>query len=125
MARSKSADRRPPRRHLPTEEKRRIVELSLCKGASVRAIAKQYGVSRGSLNNWRARYRAGALDPHQPRPALLPVTIAPTPDRPRVRDCTVGMITVEVVFTSGVTVRIESGELNERFCCALLAQVQQ
>lgn len=75
MGRSKSADPRPRRQHLPAAEKRRIVELSLCKGASVRAVAKQYGVSRGSLNNWRARYRAGALDPHQSQPALLPVTI--------------------------------------------------
>ena len=85
MAASKAAsNQRSPRRYLPFSEKRRLVELTLRDGASIRSVAREQGVNRNSLYQWQALYRAGKLDA-EPAPrahavakaALLPVTIAP------------------------------------------------
>ena len=49
------------RRLWPVFEKRRIVELTMREGASIRAIAREHGVHPTSLSHWRRRYRAGTL----------------------------------------------------------------
>ncbi|MHB8177535.1 MAG: transposase [Vulcanimicrobiaceae bacterium] len=84
MAEAKTPQR--VRRRCSISEKRRIVELTLREGASVRAIVREQGVNRNSLYQWQALYRAGKLEA-QPLPRLragagtssamfLPVTMA-------------------------------------------------
>ena len=62
MAATRAPKPRAPRRQWPLAEKRRIVELTLRAGVSVRAIAREQGVHPTSLSHWRTLYRAGKLD---------------------------------------------------------------
>jgi transposase-like protein len=128
---------RAPRRRWALSEKRRIVELTLREGASVRAIAHEHGVNRTSLNNWRALYRAGKLDaklPGTPRVradvsgvGFLPVSIAPAMRAPRIdRDAgTRGPSIVQLSLASGAMLRIETGVLDVAMLCALIEQLQR
>lgn len=61
MAESTARKQKATHRRWSIAEKRHIVELTLCEGASQRTIAREYGVSTSSLTNWRTAYRAGAL----------------------------------------------------------------
>jgi transposase-like protein len=90
MAGSKASNRRGTRRRRPLTEKRRLVELTLREGASIRSVAREHGVNRNSLYQWLALYRAGELDVRGSQRAgavtssatFLPVTIVPTGRRP-------------------------------------------
>jgi transposase-like protein len=62
MAATKAPTQRAPRRHWPPAEKRRIVELTLRAGVSVRAIAREHGVHPTSLHHWTALYRSIVLE---------------------------------------------------------------
>src|SRR5476651_169345 len=66
-------------------EKRRIVELTHSKGASISEIALAHGLHPTSLSHWRSLYRAGKMFDASPRAhppgatvqaALLPVMIS-------------------------------------------------
>lgn len=92
MVASRAAKVRAPRHRLPAAEKRRIIELMLRDDTSIRAIAREHGVSRNTLRRWQELYRAGKLA-EQPAPSgaagvpgatFLPVTIAPAARAPRV-----------------------------------------
>jgi transposase-like protein len=93
MAATKGPTQRAPRRHWPPAVKRRIVELTLRAGVSVRAIAREHGVHPASLHHWKAFYRAGKLDaqvksaPRVPGPAasatFVPVSVVPAVRRPQ------------------------------------------
>lgn len=135
MAVSKAPKQRTLRRYFPPSEKRRIVELTLCEGASVRAIAREQGVNRNSLYQWRALYRAGKLggSPTRrrgvaaPSAAFLPVTISseahtlgPAPGAP-LR----GSSVVLLMLASGAMLRIETGALDAEFLRALVAELQR
>jgi len=124
-----ASDQRAPRRRWPLSEKQRIVELTLREGTSIRAIAREEGVHPTSLCHWRAEYRAGKLGAsakmqrtgtRSATPQLLPVTIAPpSSSSPDARNV------VELRFSSGASLRIESVALEAPFVCALVAQLQQ
>jgi transposase len=52
-----------PRRQYTLEEKRRIVEETRVKGASVSSVARRYEVNPNQVFAWRQMYRRGLLNP--------------------------------------------------------------
>lgn len=130
MAVSK-ASRHAPRRRLPLSEKRRIVELTLHTGASLRAIAREQGVNRNSLYQWRALYRAGKLNSEPAAAthgvAFLPVSVAPAQRAVRAASaCALTEVNVvQVTLASGATLRIEAGALEAGLICALVAELRR
>jgi transposase-like protein len=132
MARSKAPRQRAPRRRWPLSEKRRIIELALRKGASMCAVAREQDVHPNSVRQWMALYQSGKLGT-QPRPrarassaTFLPVQIAATVrSAQNVGDRGWGPSVVQIILPSGVTVRIESAELDAEVVGALLAQLQR
>jgi transposase-like protein len=137
MAASKAPKQRLPYRRIPLAEKRRIVELTLRQGASISAIAREYGVNRHSLYQWQALYRAGKLDA-QPIIAthagtsgakFLPVTIAAAARPSRLarslRADAGGMNVVELTILSGAVLRIETSALSTELIRALIAELRR
>lgn len=136
MAASKAPKQRLPYRRVPVAEKRRIVELTLREGASISAIARDYGINRHSVYQWQALYRAGKLDLLQvsaPRAdtsgAFVPVTIAPAVARSRptgsVRADAGAMNVVELRVSSGAVLRIETGALSSELIRALITELRR
>jgi transposase-like protein len=135
MAGSKASNQRGPRRRLPLSEKRRIVELTLRDGASLRSVAREQGVNRNSLYQWQALYRAGKLNAERapraravaPRATFLPVTIAAAGRTPRLACGTPSSASsiVQLMLASGATLRIETGPLDAGVICALVAELRQ
>lgn len=134
MAALKSSNRRAPRLRLPPAEKRRIVELTLEEGASVRAIAREHGVNRNSLYQWQTLYRAGKLGA-QPRAragaptaaAFLPVTIAPIVRMRRAggdADAQ-GSSVIQLMLASGATLRIETVAVDAGLIGVLMAELRR
>ncbi len=130
MAASKAPNMRAPRRRVPLSEKRRIVELTLREGASVRAIAREHGLNRNSLYQWQALYRAGKLGEQSAQRGVatsattfLPVKLAPEVHVPNPLDRSVNV--VQVMLASGATLRIETGALDAELICALVVQLQR
>ena len=99
------------RRSWPLAEKRRIVELSLRKGVSVGAVAKQFRLDPPTLSSWRTLYRQGKLtESHpceKPRAAatFLPVTVESPREEHSAR------LSVHIHFPSGITIQIEAESL--------------
>jgi transposase-like protein len=134
MPGSKASNQRGPRRRLPLSEKRRIVELTLHDGASLRSVAREQGVNRNSLYQWQALYRAGKLNAERaPRTravaakaTFLPVTIAATGRalQPPGTQSSASSI-VQLMLASGATLRIETGALDAGLICALVAELRQ
>jgi transposase-like protein len=135
MASSKAPKQGAARRHWPVAEKRRIVELTLGEGASLRTIAREQGVNRNSLYQWQALYRAGKLPAAAPRvrgttsgATFLPVSIAAgrTPSATcSSASSASSKSVVQVMLASGATVRIETGALEARFVCDLISELQR
>jgi transposase-like protein len=77
-----SADPRSgKRRYWSIEEKRRIVQETLCSSASVASLAREHGLNANQLFYWLKLYHAGQLEPstHVESSSdvrLLPVTVA-------------------------------------------------
>lgn len=68
-----------PRRQHTLEEKRRIVEESHVRGASVSTVARRHNVNPNQVFAWRQLYRQGLLDPkavQESTAPLLPVKVA-------------------------------------------------
>jgi transposase len=70
------------RRFYPVEEKRRMVEQTLERGASVARVAQANGVNPNVLFLWRRQHREGRLTTQEEAGSvrLLPVTV--TDSRP-------------------------------------------
>lgn len=66
-----------PRQKHTIEEKRRIVEETHERGASVAVVARRYGVNANQVFGWRQLYRRGLLEVTnaQGAPAMLPVKV--------------------------------------------------
>ncbi len=137
MAATRVPSSRAPRERWPLAEKRRIVELTLRAGVSVRTIAFEQGVHPTSLSHWRTLYRAGKLDVQStPRgrgsrasATFLPVSIVPAvrgpqpAPRPVAGAC--GGSVVQLMLASGATLRIETGALDAALVCALVAELRR
>lgn len=67
------------RRYWSTEQKRRIVELTLSSSLSVASLARQHGVNANQVFYWRKLYQAGQLGGESaadaPSLRLLPVSV--------------------------------------------------
>lgn len=136
MAASPAATHCAPRRQWPISEKRRIVELTLVSGVSVRAVGLEQGVHPTSLSHWRTLYRAGELEAQAAArvgssvPAtFLPVKIASTvravqQKTPRYEARASGGV-VELTLPSGASLRLESDELDAAVVCALVAELRR
>jgi transposase-like protein len=124
-------------------EKRRIVELTHSKGASISEIALAHGLHPTSLSHWRSLYRAGKLSDASPRAhppgatmqaTLLPVMISTRhPGDASVSQAAVDSsaslrthenAVIHVSFSSGATLRVEIGSLDVTFVRALLAELR-
>lgn len=64
------------RRYRSVEEKRRIVEQTLGKGASVARVAREHGVNANQVFGWRLLYKKGRLGGRGRK--LLPATVGET-----------------------------------------------
>jgi len=67
-----------PRRQHTIEEKRRIVEETHVRGASVATVARRHGVNANQVFAWRQLYRRGLLNANaaQSGPSMLPVKVS-------------------------------------------------
>lgn len=66
-----------PRRRYALSEKRRMVELTFQRGASVAQVARANGVNANLLFGWRRAFERGELlEPVSGSTALLPVTVS-------------------------------------------------
>jgi transposase-like protein len=67
-----------PRRAHSLEEKRRIVEETHVKGASVSSVARRHDVNPNQVFAWRQLYRKGVLDPKAvaQQTEMLPVRVS-------------------------------------------------
>lgn len=68
-----------PRRQHTLEEKRRIVEETHVRGASVSAVARRHEVNPNQVFAWRQLFRQGLLDRKanpESTPPLLPVKVS-------------------------------------------------
>jgi len=136
MAESTARKQQAPHHRLSVAEKRHIVELTLREGASQRAVGREYGVSTSSLTNWRAAYRAGALSAAEaprsqtskasPSAVLLPVALAPEPERRRTAPAPAHCAdSVHITLASGATLRLQVSRLDAAFVCALMESLQR
>ena len=138
MAAAKAAGQIARRRRRQPAEKRRLVELTLRAGASIREIAREHGLHPNSLRAWKALYRAGMLEvPAQSTPSIradrasatfVPVSIVPAalrarPMSPDSQPCC-GAV-VQLAFASGASLRIETGALDTALVCALVAELRR
>jgi len=67
-----------PRRRHTIEEKRRIVEETHVRGASVATVARRHGVNANQVFAWRQLYRQGLLNAGAApdSPSMLPVKVS-------------------------------------------------
>jgi transposase len=67
-----------PRRQHTLEEKRRIVEETHVKGASVSKVARRHELNANQVFAWRQQYRQGLLNPNATPEAtqMLPVRVS-------------------------------------------------
>ncbi len=110
----------PPRRYRTAAEKRRIVEETLVRGASVAVVARRHEVNANLVFGWRKLYQKGLLGTHPKVPVtpLLPVRITdgrPTRGGKAVRRAEGGArrprkgrdsSSIEIELSSGVCVRV-------------------
>ena len=107
-----SEGKRRRNKRWPEALKREIVAATLAPGASVSVVARQYDVNANQVFMWRRRYQELAKRPAAPpsTPALVPVTITPTPDMetaaPSPRNTS---DTIEIEVSGDCRVRVGSG----------------
>ncbi len=71
------AAKRPKRRLRSAEEKKRIVEETMAKGASVARVAQAHGVHISQIYDWRKEYRTRKQRAKRERGVnLLPVAVS-------------------------------------------------
>lgn len=128
------------RRMRTMAEKRRIVEETLARGASVPVVARKYELNANLLFGWRRLYKQGLLDASQePAAKLLPVevttpTIVAAPssqtDVSKTRrrsvpaDPTVPSSHLEIEWPSGVRIRLH-GSVDAAVLSTVLAVFAQ
>ena len=131
-----------PRRRMRTlAEKRRIVEETLARGASVPVIARKYELNANLLFGWRRLYKQGLLEASQePAAKLLPVEVTtPTIVAARSSKAEVSKIRtrsvpadacapsshLEIEWPDGVRVRLHGAVEPEVLSTVLSALAQQ
>jgi transposase-like protein len=97
-----------------SEEKRRIVEATLVSGASIARVAREHGVNAHQVFQWRYEYRNGTgwAASKQPRPELLPVTVAAEPGNviaPEVLGVSASSGSIHIELPGRAVVSVEAG----------------
>jgi transposase-like protein len=123
------------RKHRSNDERRRIVELTFEKGASITQIAREHGMHPTSLSHWRSLYQSGKLSadassaPVAQKSAFFPIALTqenvtnmPPSTATSVQERERNI--VQLTLPSGATVRIETTSLDVVLLRALVAQVQ-
>lgn len=111
------------RRRWALAEKQRIVEQTLCEGASVEGVAREHGLHASVISRWRSLYRVGKLiecshkTAGKPAAAFVPITLEGK--NPVIASA------VEISLPSGMKLRVERPAIDAAFVCALLAQAQR
>jgi len=104
---------RSVRRRLWTaEEKRRIVEQTLCSDSSVAVVARQHGVNANQVFYWRKLYRAVQLGKNeQPEGMrLLPVSVSdeePSQTAPEQKTPAPSGVTINIEIPGRALVSVE------------------
>ena len=128
------------RRMRTIAEKRRIVEETLVRGASVAAIARKYDVNANLLFGWRRLHQRGLLETgREPAAKLLPVEVT-TPtvvatrsaiaavSKSRARAAPANTLAlsghVEIEWPDGVRVRLQ-GSVDARVLTTVLTALAQ
>jgi len=114
-------------RKWPIAEKRRIVELTLQPGTSVKSVAEEYQLDTSTLSQWRTHYRKGLLE-QMPRTKkaknrqtdFLPVTINAAPT---IKGSAHAIVTIQI--SSEVSLKIEAETLDYSALGTLIAQIRQ
>lgn len=91
-------------------EKRRIVEETLGRGASVARVARAHGINANQVFGWRRLYLAGRLGAQKPGMKLLPVRVRDRESAPVV----VAHRTADVRPASPSTIHIELRQAQVR-----------
>lgn len=106
---------RRKRQYRTAEEKRRIVEDTLCPDVSVAIVARRHGVNANQVFHWRKLYEAGMLgsSSDQAKPGcgvrLLPVTVEDEPrdieqQEKQLTSASAGSINIEFPGTALVSI---------------------
>jgi transposase-like protein len=116
-----------PRRIWPPAEKRRIVELTLQPGASVKSVAKEYRLDPPTLSSWRTLYHEGALDDFahtkeakKRQPAFFPFRIHANPEMKNS-----GSIIGTMQMPSGIIMKIEAEALDFESLITFAARIKK
>ena len=97
------------RRRWTTVEKLRIVEESQAPSASVIEVARRHDVHPNLLTVWRRQARTGAIGPAaalRQEDEVQFAAVSVTPEQPAWTSCAGTGGTIEIVFASGVQLRI-------------------
>jgi len=98
------------RRRWTSGEKLRMVEESLCDGASVAEVARRHDVHPNQLHLWRRQVRTGALSTPDSAARFVPVRVAAAegtaPARGRVAEVAPA---IEIVLRNGRLLRVAEG----------------
>ena len=97
---------KPKRRLRSNAQRRRIVEETFAKGASVASVARRHDVNTNLLFNWRRLHLQGLLDScREPGSAkLLPVRVGPGAMHGDSRERV--LVTGEIELPGGIRVRL-------------------
>lgn len=96
----------------PEALKREIVAATFAPGASVSVVARQYDVNANQVFMWRRRYQDLVKRPAAPpaTPALVPVTITPTPETEVAAPSVASSSdTIEIEVSGDCRIRVGSG----------------
>ena len=96
----------------PEALKREIVAATFAPGASVSVVARQYDVNANQVFMWRRRYQDLVKRPAGPpaTPALVPVTITPTPETEVAAPSVASSSdTIEIEVSGDCRIRVGSG----------------
>jgi transposase len=108
-----TAGRSAKRVYRTAEEKRRIVEATLVRGASIARVARENGVNANQVFQWRYEHRQGiGWAASQSRTELLPVTVTSEPDSvrvPEVAPLAVASGSIHIELPGRALVSVESG----------------
>jgi transposase len=117
-----------PRRQHTLEEKRRIVEETRVKGASVSSVARRHEVNANQVFAWRQLYRRGLLVPEaaQDRAEMLPVRVSTPTVLPTKPAASVGKAARPERASKSIEIKLANGHsvvLRGRFDAKTLSRV--
>jgi transposase len=100
-----------PRRQFSLEEKRRIVEETRVKGASVSSVARRYEVNPNQVFAWRQMYRRGllSLDAAPGSIEMLPVRVSTPTVLPTKQEAAVGKAARHERVSKMIEIRLANG----------------